>query len=259
MSESIYNLVPREYVQPLKMPMHRSQHDPLHGVTGSTFGCHGSTRLPGAGIVVKKSGALFGPAEPKESDTKHFLHKASALIDDMKSESKNAAPFRYKDRTRGPVPKPEDRPVFGITSNKNYVTANAVEAILMVPRHTKQPELNYLEKEDYGKVPEYLSHVKEEVKRENEMVESYVREQMGTQVRVPDTYEEVGESEREDLLYALKLKWETVNKKYQKITHLVQLDTIGQVRRKETLENELKVLEADIEKLQRAGPILLSS
>jgi len=254
--ESIYNLVPREYVAPLKLPMHRSKHDPSHGVTGSTFGCHGSTRLPGAGVVTKKTGAMFGPSDGKDSDTKHFLHKAAQS---MKEDFESKEPFRYADKNRGPVPKPEDRPVLGIRSNKNYVTANAVEAILMVPRHTKQPELNYLEKEDYGKVPNYLNHVKEEVKRENEMVENYVREQMGTQERVPDSYEEVAESEREELLYHLKLKWETVNKKYQKITHLVRLDTIGQVRRKETLEGELKSLEADIEKLQRAGSILLSS
>lgn len=254
MSESIYNLVPREYTAPLKLPMHRSQHDPSHGVTGSTFGCHGTTRLPGAGAIVKKSGAIFGPNSLAESDTKH-----KSAINAIKAEAESKEPFRYKDKTRGPVPKPEDRPVHGITSNKNYVTANAVEVILSVPRHTKQPELNYLEKEDYGKIPEYLKHVKEEVKRENEMVENYVREQMGTQEREPDRYEEVGDSEREQLIYALKLKWEAVNKKYQKITHLVQLDTLGQVRRKETLEHELKTLEADIEKLQRNGPVLLSS
>ena len=96
------------------------------------IGCHGSTRLPGAGVVTKKSGALFGPTESKESDTKHFLHKAAQSL---KEESQSKDPFRYTDKNRGPVPKPEDRPVLGIKSNKNYVTANAVEAILMGIKH----------------------------------------------------------------------------------------------------------------------------
>ena len=40
MDESIYNLVPKEYVAPVKPPMYYSQHDPLANLTGSTFGEH---------------------------------------------------------------------------------------------------------------------------------------------------------------------------------------------------------------------------
>ena len=36
--ESIYNLVPREYVAPEKEAMYRSMHDPALALTGSTFG-----------------------------------------------------------------------------------------------------------------------------------------------------------------------------------------------------------------------------
>lgn len=38
MSENIYNLVPREYVAPVKEPMHRSSFDPKASLSGSTFG-----------------------------------------------------------------------------------------------------------------------------------------------------------------------------------------------------------------------------
>lgn len=38
MSENIYNLVPREYVPPVKEPMHKSNFDPKANLTGSTFG-----------------------------------------------------------------------------------------------------------------------------------------------------------------------------------------------------------------------------
>lgn len=90
------------------------------------------------------------------------------------------------------------------------------------------------------------------------MIDKYIKEQMGYREREPDRYEEMTEEEKEELLYKLKLKWESVNREYQKITHLVNLDTIGQVRRKETMENELKQLESDIDRLQRAGTVLVA-
>ena len=65
----------------------------------------------------------------------------------------------------------------GIKTSKNFVTANAVEAILMVPKQTGLGDLNYTEKEDFGKVPAYLTQVKEEIRRENEMIERYQRMQ----------------------------------------------------------------------------------
>lgn len=253
MSESIYNLVPREYVVPDKPKMYQSVH---HGagpesVAGSTFGCRGTTRLPGAGVMVKKDGALFGAH-------KTLPNTSQSLKAQSKPERKSKESFKYTDARKPAVPKKDETPVMGIASNKNYVTANAVEAILMVPKSTQDKELNYLEKEDYGKIPEYLTHVKEEVRRENEMIDQYVREQMGTTEKQAITYEELDEAERDELVYALKTKWDSVNAQYQKIAHLVRLDTIGQQRRKESMELQLKQLEADIEKLTRLGPVLVS-
>jgi hypothetical protein len=39
-------------------------------------------------------------------------------------------PFKYTDRRNMPVPSQTDRPIYGIRSSKNFITANAVEAIL---------------------------------------------------------------------------------------------------------------------------------
>lgn len=252
MDESIYNLVPREYVAPAKQAMHKSHHDPHQVLTGSTFGCHGSTRLPGAGVVEKKGGALFGPHKTIKGT------KGSSTFKQAGGASLSSSGEFKRERLRPPVPSKDEKPVMGIVSNKNFVTANAVEAILMVPKNTAKPELNYLKKEDYGQVPEYLSHVKEEVRRENEMIDKYINEQMGYVEKDPDTFEEMSEEERENLIFDLKQKWASINKEYQKITHLVRLDTIGQVRRKETMEAQLKQIEADIERISRAGPLLIS-
>ena len=112
-------------------------------------------------------------------------------------------------------------------------------------------------KEDYGKTPKYLAKVKDEIDRENFMIERYVREQLGEVDREPERFEELEETARLDLVAQLKSRWDVVNDKYQQITHRVRLETTGQMRRKEQLENELKILEADIEKISRAGSILV--
>jgi hypothetical protein len=128
---------------------------------------------------------------------------------------------------------------------------------IIVPRVLQNNDLNYLKKEDYGKVPGYLSKVRDEIERENEMIDKYVKEQLGEVEREPETYEEIPDNERMELINALKNKWDNVNARYQQITHLVRLDTTGQVRRKEQLEAELKTLETDIERLTRAGSLVV--
>ncbi|CAM9384483.1 unnamed protein product, partial [Ectocarpus fasciculatus] len=155
------------------------------------------------------------------------------------------------------IPDKTDRPVVGITTNKNFVTANAVEAILMEPRQPKPGEPNYLLKEDYGKVPDYLALVKEEVRRENEMIDRYVRERMGDIEESPEVFERMTEDERMDLLDGLKDKWDAVNRKYQKITHHVSLDTLGELHHKEAMEAQLKTIEGYIDKLERASAVLI--
>ena len=171
----------------------------------------------------------------------------------------DSGPFQYTDRRRMPVPAKTDRPIYGLHSTKNYITSNAVEAILQVPKPVGNQELNYMKKEDFGKVPAYLTQVQDEIQRENAMIDRYVKEQMGEVERPAEVYEEVDEEERYQLIDQLKSKWDTVNAKYQKITHLVVLDTRGQVRRKESLEAELTQLGNDIEKLQRASTLLVSA
>lgn len=59
------------------------------------------------------------------------------------------------------------------------------------------------------------------------------------------------ENERQDLISALKKKWELVHKEYQTLTHKVKFDTIGLKNKKEDCERELHQLEKDIEKLTK--------
>ncbi len=59
------------------------------------------------------------------------------------------------------------------------------------------------------------------------------------------------DEERQQLIEALKKKWEVVHKEYQQITHLSKIDTIGKKARKENCEKELAQLEKDIQKLSK--------
>lgn len=54
----------------------------------------------------------------------------------------------------------------GLKSDKNYITANAVDVILMQPKKKFVEEKNYLSKKDYGMVPKYISTLRQNVENE---------------------------------------------------------------------------------------------
>ncbi|GLD97179.1 hypothetical protein PINS_up019798 [Pythium insidiosum] len=148
----------------------------------------------------------------------------------------------------------------GLKSSKNFVTANAVEAILAVPgsrARVKNEPPQYAKKDDYGKVPKYLNQVKDEIERENEMIEEFVRQNRDMlEEEEGGRVEPMDERERKQLVDALKAKWDHTNAKYQKLCHNVVFDTLGKVRRKETFEKELATLEKDIELLEKGNVVV---
>ena len=156
------------------------------------------------------------------------------------------------------MPRRDDKPVMGLRTSKNFITANAVEAILSVPQMPQSSSVDYLGKEDYGKVPEYLNQVREEIRRENDMIDEYVRKQLGEEEAAPEEFLEMDEEDREELINKLKTKWDAVNEKYQKTCHRVSFESRGDINRKESQEAELKRLENDIMTLQRAGKVMIS-
>lgn len=235
--------------------MHKSCHNPQATLTGSTFGCKGSSRLPGAGVMTKKSSAHWGPRRDDKVENTTYLRKK-----EVEEYVKPEGNFQYENQTiakKGPVPDRRAVPVMGITTSKNFITANAVEAILTAPRIAPSSTSVYVRKEDFGKIPDYLVQVKEEIRRENDMIDRYVKDRMGYEEASPDHMEELSNQDRHILLSQLKAKWDSVNAEYQRMTHLVDLDSCGLIRRKVGLESNLKALEADIERLSKAGPVLI--
>jgi hypothetical protein len=101
---------------------------------------------------------------------------------------------RDEDQRKPRLPDPvKDRPQLGNKTTKNFVSQNAVDAILAVP---KQPERNlvdnrnghkflldpsglqpiYVRKKDFGNVPEYINKRREEMARAQADYDSYVSE-----------------------------------------------------------------------------------
>jgi hypothetical protein len=64
------------------------------------------------------------------------------------------------------IPSLVDKPIMVLKFDKNYITTNAVDVILMQPKRKLTEEKNYLTKKNYGLVPNYISNIKTQVEIE---------------------------------------------------------------------------------------------
>lgn len=133
--------------------------------------------------------------------------------------------------------------------SKNFVTSNAVENILSVPKPRAKP-VDWKAKPNYGKVPPYLQKIKKKISDEYEYIRSM---QQSAEESGPEGMRQLEEGERLELIEQLKAKWDEVNATYQRtsVLSLAALDTIGKVKRKEKYEAQLAQIERDIEKLSK--------
>lgn len=143
-----------------------------------------------------------------------------------------------------PVPTVHDKPVQGLQSNKNFIISNAIENILST---AKQPprDQDWIKKKDYGKTPEYIHKIKDNIDNEYKMIQNlHAEHQMQNDC--------LSEYEVEKIREGLKNKWNEINHEYQKLTHVKLVDTVGLKTRKEGYEKQLADIEADIKKLNKA-------
>jgi hypothetical protein len=262
--ESIYNIIPPAVVPPEKPPMYRSKHAGTIPPTASTFGQAGTshpaaTNLAGEAsekVVADKTTRSMGKHPGSHQPDPQTYLKRQEKTSPVKSlkEVKKELPHLLQPTTLTPRTKPmcpskaDPPPVMGLVTSKNFVVANAVETILAAPKKPAQATKDYLHKEDYGKVPKYLSQIKADINDEYE----YIRQiQAQEDDRRNGQSTALGDEERYKLIEGLKAKWEQVNTDYQATTHLTKLDTIGKVKRKEKYESTLQQIEKDIEKLNR--------
>ena len=128
---------------------------------------------------------------------------------------------------------------------------NALKAVLTAPKK-KADEPQYRNKEDYGKVPAYLSYVQDEIQQEKEYMRTLIEKERQAEDANQPHVRMLSEEDRVELLSALKSKWADTNHKYQLMAHQTTLDTLGKIKRKEYYENELGQLEKAIEKMSKS-------
>lgn len=155
----------------------------------------------------------------------------------------------YEDGYKKPhVPKKDEKPIHGLVSDKNFIVANAVEAILSAPVLPAQSQKDYLKKKNFGKVPNYISKIKNEIEDEYNLVREMQIEEQNERDRQKFL---MPEGERQELIAALKKKWEVLHIEYQQMTHYVKLDTLGKKNKMEGFMREMDQIESDIKKLSK--------
>jgi len=259
--ESIYHLIEAKEAKPVKNAMYHSTHAPNLPPTASTFGatettqvgvtnCNGDNDFNPVRAHVRES-ATFGP--PRNGGRKP---KPDMFLKSKASSKALPQPsaFKYDDAetAKPPLPKQSEAPISGQKTNKNFIVCNAIENILASSntqnKVTQEAEAKHAE---FGKVPKYLSSVKAQIEAEYAHI-AQIKAQKEEANRLKIGHIELlPEDERVDLLNAMKAKWDKINHEYQTMTHLVYLDTISKVKRKEHFEASLKRLEKDIERLSK--------
>jgi len=266
MGESIYNLIPQPVPAVVQADRYKSKHAGSKPPTFSTFGLTGTSK-PGYKNI---AGAEAAMAEGHHEFTKPHAtmgkegnaKKPSEMLKkgtgggggaaDANANTSTAA-FKYTDKMRPSLPSKEElkavTQALKKTDTKNFITSNAVENILAVPKREDEG-VDWLKKPHFGEVPPYLKKIKQEISDEYEYIKSMQQQQAD---EGPPGMRLMPEEERLELIAALKSKWDAVNKTYQQssVLSLASLDTIGKVKRKEMYEAQLSQIEKDIEKLSK--------
>eukprot|EP00756_Hemistasia_phaeocysticola_P012688 Hpha_TRINITY_DN15222_c5_g8::TRINITY_DN15222_c5_g8_i1::g.66856::m.66856 len=260
-AESVYNLIPDPEQIQAKPPIYRSKHNPKAPPSYSTFGTAGTSKplanCDGGDIVhdsaggkhkAKKGAASIGRTVGQEVDPKKFLRRQQgAGGTSLEGGLPEPTKFERADKSRRPiVPRQEEKPVMGLTTEKNFVVANAVEAILAAPKRPPPLQPRPTQKSTMGRQPKYLSQVKKELADAKDKAASLAsqnkKDPFDNRMRL------LTEGESRELVAGLKGRWEQMNKQYQSLSF--SMDTSRSVARKEAQEAELQRLEKAITKLQ---------
>ncbi len=260
--ESVYNLIPKVAPASARQARHHSMYPASTPPTASTFGLPAQavadvSNVAGSFDPVPKQkslGATWGPVDKKSTTPTMFLRKREG-----EPKLPEASRFTYTDRRKAPVPTPaeQSKVVSALKARRaegakvNFITQNALEAILAHPPAPREGAPDYRLKPDYGRVPDYIEQVRSEIETEKQFVSEMVeREKRQAEANQPKM-RLLSEEDRVSLLAALQRKWDETNRQYQNMTHLVNLDSLGKVRRKERFEAELSQLEKSIEKVSK--------
>jgi len=256
MSETVFDLIVRPEDVQTKPQMYRSKYPGNLPPTLSTFGNVVTSNVCGAtnaGGNINfecarshtRPGATFGPANgvlPKQ------IPKPSKGTTNLPKP----APFKRNiEAKHPPVPKANETSVVsGLEPVTNFVVKNAIKNILMeTGERAPDRRKEIFKHENFGKIPAYLIENKDIVEEEKRAVENRMLAEQ-KELRDGGMYV-LPEQQRIELLQRMKEEWAKTNTDYQGMTHLINLDTIGKVRRKERYEKTLQEVEQNIAVLSK--------
>lgn len=252
--ESIYQWIAPPPVVPEKPPLYHAKAPHDAPLVGST-------------IIVKKA----AHAHMGTDATKSTIRPDQYLRGHSKTQTINSRalpePHHKTLSKMPPVPRRDERPNHAPPSNRDFITENAIAAILTEQKNVSKGRTaeyvkgDWLRTGTYGKVPGYLGRVKREVEAERDYILSLLdQQQMEAEEASGAHTRELSEDERAELLEALKSKWDEVNAHFQLIAHRkisTSNSTVGEIRWKEGSEAQLAQLEKDIKRLEVKAPIYI--
>ncbi|KPA79001.1 hypothetical protein ABB37_05546 [Leptomonas pyrrhocoris] len=229
--------------------------------TASTFGIHGTS------AVVANAGGEYTDASvhPAHKPIGTFGREVGSTVTPVDFLRKNDGPMtasrgaptvnttKFKkseynhEKTKPDVPLRDERPVMGLKTDKNFVVANAVENTMAVPTKAapvSQPRAT--DKEDFGKVPQYISEIKEDLNARKQRILDMAAADAASQER----WSELSASELAQLRDGLQRRWDTLNKEYQS-KGFSNMETPSQRARQELIEKQLVAVEFAVQKLSR--------
>merc|ERR1712226_902640 len=249
--ESIYNLISRDEYSSERAPRYQSKF---------------KSDVKDLNTQNKADYKTMGQAKVPTRSPGQFLKKHEM---EPKLAPKEGFQYPDNDSKKPAVPKRDERPIMGLKTTKNFITQNAVENIMSVP---KQPNKNFVDtkkgdkhlldpsglepkfihKKDFGETPSYLAQRKEEIQRAQEEYDAYVADHFrrGAMKQLP-------EEDRQAILKGLKTNWEQLHHEYQGLS--VVTDTAPKKNRKERMEAEMKQLERDIETIEKHRCIYIAN
>ncbi|KPI84346.1 hypothetical protein ABL78_6601 [Leptomonas seymouri] len=202
---------------------------PAHKPIG-TFGREVGVTVTPVDFLRKNEGPMTASRGAPTVDTTNF----------KKSEYDHA-------KTKPDVPLRNDRPVMGLKTDKNFVVANAVENTMAVPTKAapvRQPRAT--DKEDFGKVPQYITEIKQDLNARKQLMEEMASANAESQER----WSELPAGELAQLRDGLQRRWDALNKEYQS-KGFSNMETPSQRARQELIEKQLVAVEFAMQKLSR--------
>lgn len=227
--------------------------------TGSTFGFHGTSAVvsnlggqhtePSVHPARKPIGEMGREVGPTVTPSNFLKKNQGPYTASRGAPTVNLTKFQKSEWHREKVKPdiPTEEPVHGMKTNKNFVVSNAVENILAIPtKNIPAAEPRPTERKDFGKVPDYLNEIKEDIQSRRNVIQAYNHQMRAANER----WSELTSSELEELRMGLQRRWDALNKEYQS-KGFGKVQTPSQKSHQIHLEQELNALEFAMQKLSR--------